>query len=234
MILASSGFAQSSGGGFSGTLFPGTVPDRATLNAILVTSSTETFEELGALPNKATVIPSPLVTTGLTVSYSATPFLIVYGAGDAGQPSTDVSGDGTGGPTLTFTTPTTTFGLDLLGVPGATNTVQVSVLGLDDVTLLYQSPNLTLLNPVAPVFFGYEDRFGIGQVRIVGGGEPTAVDNITYGRAAPEPGTVALAATALTLTMLTVFLRRRRPATAAVRSNQDRAPLSQRDREPGL
>ena len=175
------------------------IDTRATLDAILgANRTTEDFEEFGFSPLSFSVVLSPLTTSGLVISYPTNCVLAVYGQGLEGQPSTDLSGDGTGALSVTFTSPTNAFGLDLLGFTGSGGAViQVEVLGLNSARL-YLSNTISTLDPVAPIFFGYENDAGIGGVEVIGAGEPAIIDNVTFG-STPEPHSMAMVALGLSI-----------------------------------
>jgi hypothetical protein len=179
-------------------LHAGSIADRSTLGAILgPNSTTETFEELNQPPGTEGVFFGPFDVPGLSVFFPFNGFLNIYGAGNQGQPSIDVSGNGVG-PGLdlliTFNSPVNAVGLDLLGFSGSPtpSSTQVTVLARDFSTVLYSSGSIAVSDPAAPFFFGYADPGEIGRLIVFGSGEPAIVDNITFGSAVPEVSTITM------------------------------------------
>ncbi len=116
-----------------------------------------------------------------------------------------------------FTGTVNAFGLDLLAFDGYGDTANVAVLGADGTTVIFNSADLTLSGPTAPLFFGYQDAAGIGGAYITQQNNPWSpvIDNLTFGQtSAPEPGAATLAGLGIGLLLLPIFTRNSRKKSA--------------------
>ncbi len=105
-----------------------------------------------------------------------------------------VSNSDNGAITIYFTQPVNAFGLDLFAFADYGDAANISVLGTDQSTVIFQSANLTLPDSAAGVFFGYGDMRGIGGAVITQQTYPwsPSLDNVEFGSAqaaasVPEP-----------------------------------------------
>jgi hypothetical protein len=98
--------------------------------------------------------------------------------------------------TITFSSPTTAFGLDVRNFQGYSSTMTVTVFGADGTTTIFTAANFALSG--TPIFFGYADTNGILRVTLSNSGSPWSpiIDNLTFA-AIPEPTTWMLLATGL-------------------------------------
>ena len=111
---------------------------------------------------------------------------------------------------ITFTSPTTAFGLDLWVSWYHPLAATVSVYGADGALV-----SASTFVPARGEFFGWEHADGISRVRLTGGSNDALsvrIDDLTYGVAGatvtPEPATLALVGTGLAAVVL-VGRRRR-------------------------
>ncbi len=114
--------------------------------------------------------------------------------------------------TISFTTPVSAFGIDLRAFTGFPATATVTILGLDDVTVVGTISGVSLDTSGAPVFVGWENDPGIGEVEFsqTGQGWSPLVTNLQFGiagGAVPEPMTFALSGFGLAIV---AALRRKR------------------------
>jgi hypothetical protein len=133
------------------------------------------------------------------------------GAGYFGAPSQEILDAGQ--PlTISFTSPVSAFGIDLRAFSGFPATATVTILGLDDVTVVGTISGVSLDSGGDPVFVGWENDPGIGEVQFSQTGESWSpiVTNLEFGTAGgavPEPMTFALSGFGLAIV---AALRRKR------------------------
>ena len=95
-----------------------------------------------------------------------------------------------------FTGSVNAFGVDLLNYGGFPAVYNVTIFGVDDVTVIGSIPGISFPSPVTSTFVGFHDAAGIGSFRIdVPTGFGPVIDNLEFGVAAPEPGLLMLLGT---------------------------------------
>ena len=118
--------------------------------------------------------------------------------------------------TITFTTYTNGFALDMRAFPGYPGTAMVTIFGLDHTTVIGTIPNISLPTSGANVFAGWVDFSGIGKVELTQTGEDWSpvLDSLEYGAAhvpagassVPEPASLVYVG----LGLAAIAFRRRR------------------------
>lgn len=142
------------------------------------------------------------------------------GANYYGSTSEEIlSGSPAGQPlAVTFTTSVSAFGVDLRAFAGFPATATVTILGLDDTTVIGTISGVSLGTDGIPVFVGWEDTSGIGEVEFTQSGQAWSpiIDNLQFGTAVPEPASSVLFGVGLTLiAALRQRLNRRRSGGGA-------------------
>jgi hypothetical protein len=181
------------------------LPDRLSLDRFLRSNAVhDNFERFpvdafGAIPLDVTRLDASTITNGHGpglvvpgITLEGSGGLQWNGRGYFGQPSRTISG--VTSLELDFHDPVTAFGLDLLVFARFPDVALVSIFGADDRTLL-ATFGIPVFDPSFEVFFGIEDRGGIGRVAFAGTAQPwsPALDDLTFGsRAVPEPGLALL------------------------------------------
>jgi len=95
--------------------------------------------------------------------------------------------------TVDFTSFVRGFGVDLLNYGGFPSTYNLTIFGADDATVIGSVLGITFPSAVTPQFFGFENATGIGSFRVdqIAGFGPV-IDNVEFGTAVPEPGSLIL------------------------------------------
>jgi hypothetical protein len=140
-----------------------------------------------------------LVQSGLNFTFG-TGGLQWDGAGYFGSPSKEIlSGSPAGQPLgIQFTGLVNAFGIDLRAFTGFGATATVNIFAPNDTTLIASVSGIALSSSGVPVFFGWQDAGGIGEVTLTQTGQPWSpiIDNLEYGNAAtssvPEPFTLSI------------------------------------------
>jgi len=137
------------------------------------------------------------------------------GVGYLGAPSEEILSGSPGGQPLviTFTNPVNAFGLDLRAFTEFPASATLTIYGLDNTTIIGTISNVNLSSDGSPVFEGWQDFAGIGQVSLTQTGQywSPIIDNVEFGLAqTPEPSSAALLGLGLGVFTLGRHLLRRR------------------------
>jgi hypothetical protein len=168
---------------------PGTIED---FESYSIAPGSATFTGITDL-NSSTIVNGQgpgLVKPGLDFTFG-TGELQWDGAGYFGSPSKEIlSGAPAGQPlTIKFTDGTVdAFGVDLRAFSGYAATADVKIYALDDTTLVGEISGVALSTDGTPVFAGWHNAGGIGEVVLSQDGQPWSpiIDNLEYGAAAPS------------------------------------------------